>query len=167
MGLAPRPEQRVQEGGGLRFVGVWKGWWPPRRGSQLPGLLEERQEDSVAAGSGRSGSPRGGGGGGGTEGWEALSSVDLPLLPAHPGGGRSPAASRPPSTRASGCNLAEVRQSAPADWWLCPAAARIRECSSPPLQPPRPPPPARSLALRPRKDLLLPSRGPPFLSYPD
>lgn len=138
-----------------------KGWWPPRRGAQLPGHPEDWQEDGVAAGSGRSGSPRGGGGGGGAEGWEALSSVDLPRLPAHPGGGRSPAASRPPSTRASGCNLPEARRSEPqliggSVQQPHGSASAVHLASRPgPL-----PRPAPWLFGPEWTDLLLPSRGP-------
>lgn len=117
------------------------------------------------------------GGGSGTESWAAPSPLPSPSPPspptaslaAHLGGYGRSAASPPPSTRASGRNLALAGRFARlADWWLCPATARSYECSSPPppaAQAPSPGPFPGSLV---QKGPSTPKRRPPFsLSYPD
>lgn len=109
------------------------------------------------------GPPGGGGGGGGTEGREALSSVDPPRLPAHRAGGPGQALSRPPSTRASGCNLAVARESEPQliGGSVQPPSGSARVLLHR-LQPPRPPPPGPLPGFSARKGPSPPKQRPPL-----
>lgn len=145
---------------------------PSPRSAQVPELPEEKLEDSAAARSGLSRSPGGAGGGRGVEG-EGWAAPSPRLAYPHSLHLHSLLGYQPTQVVAAARRRAQAlyphqwtqprpvgRSARPADWWLCPAAARSYECRPPPPAT-QAPSPGRSQVLGCRKDLPVPERRHP------